>query len=102
MLNETQPNPNRTRGRANLVFLGFLLIGGFYLVSEHRAHLLGWLPLGLLLLCPLMHVFMHGGHSGHRPHAGRDQPGNPSSPPQGSDVEGKGPTRLPSRSGHQH
>jgi len=32
---------------------------------EHRAHLLGvlvWLP---LLLCPLMHLFMHHGHGDH-------------------------------------
>ncbi|WP_341679460.1 DUF2933 domain-containing protein [Niveibacterium sp. SC-1] len=38
-----------------------------YLLSEHRAHLLGFLPYALLLLCPLMHVFMHGGH-GHGSH----------------------------------
>ena len=47
------------------MLLGFLLIGGGLLFSEHRAHVLGiliWLP---LLLCPLMHIFMHGGHGGH-------------------------------------
>jgi hypothetical protein len=54
--------------RANIVLVGFLLIGGFYLVAEHRAHLwlvLPWLPWLLLLACPLMHVFMHHGHGGH-------------------------------------
>ena len=48
--------------RAGLVLLGFLLIGGALLFTEHRAHVLGaliWLP---LLACPLMHLFMHGGH----------------------------------------
>ena len=50
------------RGRAGLVLLGFLAIGAFFLLSEHRAHLLGFLPWLLLLACPLMHLFMHHGH----------------------------------------
>jgi hypothetical protein len=37
----------------------------FYLLTEHRAHLLGWLPYVLFLACPLMHLFMHHGHGGH-------------------------------------
>ena len=56
------------RFRANWVLIGFLAIGGFYLLTEHRAHLipyLGYLPFLLILACPLMHVFMHGGHGGH-------------------------------------
>lgn len=52
-------------GRAPLVFLGFFAIGAFLLLSEHRAHLLSFLPWLLLLACPLLHVFMHGGHGGH-------------------------------------
>ncbi|MEP9321752.1 DUF2933 domain-containing protein [Paraburkholderia phymatum] len=53
----------------NIVLLAFIAIGGFYLVTEHRAHLLGWLPFLLLLACPLMHLFMHhGGHGGDAPH----------------------------------
>ena len=40
----------------------FLAIAGFFLWQEHRAHLLGVVPYTLLLLCPLMHVFMHHGH----------------------------------------
>ena len=53
---------------AGLVMIGFLLIGGIYLWMEHRAHLLGTLVFLPLLLCPLMHLFMHhrhGDHSGH-------------------------------------
>lgn len=48
-----------------LVFTGFLLIGAFFLITEHRAHVLGWLPFILLAACPLMHLFMHKGHGGH-------------------------------------
>jgi hypothetical protein len=58
------------KSKAGLVLVGFLIIAGVLLFSEHRAHVLGllvWLP---LLACPLMHMFMHGGH-GH--HEGHDQ-----------------------------
>jgi Protein of unknown function (DUF2933) len=54
--------------RANIALIGFLLIAGYFLVTEHRAHLylaLPYLPWLLLLACPLLHVFMHGGHGGH-------------------------------------
>lgn len=52
--------------RANIVLVGFLAIGGYFLVAEHGAHLIPFLPWLLILACPLMHVFMHGGHGGHR------------------------------------
>lgn len=53
--------------RSGLVLIGFLAIAGFFLFTEHRAHLLGILPFLLLLLCPLLHMF-HGGHGGHAGH----------------------------------
>ncbi len=53
--------------RSRWVFYGFLALAAFFLVLEHRAHVLGFLPWLILLLCPLMHVFMHGGH-GHGGH----------------------------------
>lgn len=51
--------------RRNLVLIVFLAIVGFFLFTEHRAHLLGILPYLLLLACPFMHLFMHGGHGKH-------------------------------------
>jgi hypothetical protein len=48
-----------------LVLIGFLAIGGIYLWMEHRAHLSGVLVFLPLLLCPLMHLFMHHGHGDH-------------------------------------
>ena len=53
---------------AGLVMIGFLVIGGIYLWMEHRAHLLGALVFLPLLLCPLMHLFMHHGHGDHSAH----------------------------------
>jgi hypothetical protein len=51
--------------RRSLVLLVFLAIIGFFLFTEHRAHLFGILPYLLLLACPFMHFFMHGGHGKH-------------------------------------
>jgi len=45
--------------------LGFLAIGLFYLLSEHRAHTLGVLPFLIVLACPLLHYFHHAGHGRH-------------------------------------
>jgi len=62
---------------AGLVLIGFLVIAGILLFTEHRAHVLGvliWLP---LLLCPLMHLFMHG-HGGHGGHGQGDRDGRAS------------------------
>ena len=48
------------------VFIGFVLIAGYFLLTEHRAHTFGALPYLLLLACPLLHLFHgHGGHRGH-------------------------------------
>lgn len=56
------------QARGRIALIGFMLIGGFYLVTEHRAHLLGILPYLIFLACPLMHLFMHHGHGGHDGH----------------------------------
>jgi hypothetical protein len=40
-------------------------IAAFFLIGQHWVHLAGILPWFLILLCPLMHLFMHGGHGGH-------------------------------------
>lgn len=63
-----EPKGSFLTSRAGLVLIGFLIIAGALLFTEHRAHVLGvliWLP---LLACPLMHIFMHGGHGGHGRH----------------------------------
>jgi hypothetical protein len=44
------------------------LVGvGYWLYTYHAEHALGFLPFAILLLCPLMHIFMHRGH-GHGGH----------------------------------
>ena len=56
------------RNWSNLAFIGFVAVAGFFLFTEHRAHLLGVLPFLILLACPLLHIFHHGRHG-----AGRDR-----------------------------
>ena len=61
--------------KAKLVLVGFLIIAGYFLFMEHRAHLGGvlyYLPFLFLLACPLMHIFMHGGH-GRQDHGRSDR-----------------------------
>jgi hypothetical protein len=68
-----QQAPSFWRSPAGAALLVAAAVGGFYLATEHTAHLFGALPYLLLLACPLMHVFMHHGH-GHRhgPHRSSD------------------------------
>lgn len=69
MNDKTEPPWWQTRSAA--VLLVFAAIAGFFLFTEHRAHVFGVLPYLLLLACPLMHLFhRHGGH-------GHDQSGHP-------------------------
>lgn len=53
---------NTGRSRNRLALSGFAVIAAFFLLSEHRAHAVDWLPWLILLACPLLHLFMHGGH----------------------------------------
>jgi hypothetical protein len=53
----------RSRYAIGLVVIGG--IAGYFLLTEHLAHVVGALPYLLLLACPLMHVFMHRGHGSH-------------------------------------
>ena len=55
------------------VFLVFAAVGAYYLFTEHRPHLLDYLPYVLLMACPLMHLF-HGHGHGHR-HEPREEKG---------------------------
>ena len=59
--------------RGRVALLGFGLIAAYFLWTEHRAHVIQFLPWVLLAFCPLMHLFMHGGH-GHGGNRSEDFP----------------------------
>lgn len=63
MSTERETNQHRPeRSRFKWVLIGFLLVAGYFLITEHRAHVIQYLPFVLLLACPLLHLFMHRGH----------------------------------------
>lgn len=66
-------SPPQGSFRGKITFAVFLAIASFFLLTEHRAHAFGFLPYLLLLACPLMHLFHHGGH-GHGGHRNGTQP----------------------------
>lgn len=62
------PEPNhRLTKLSRYVFFGFVAVALYFLIAEHRAHVVPFLPFLLLAACPLMHIFMHRGHD----HSGR-------------------------------
>ena len=86
--------------RMKLVLIGFALIGGYFLIGEHRAHVLPYLPWLLLAACPLMHMFMHGGHN-HGGHGGHGGDTASSDPPAAKRGTGE-PNAAPPPSDHSH
>ncbi|MDI3467741.1 MAG: hypothetical protein OJF50_006562 [Nitrospira sp.] len=70
-----------------LVLYAFLAVLGFFLVTEHRAHVFGILPYLLLFACPLFHLLLHRRHGSHD-----------SDSPQG----GKQPDSQADTGGHSH
>ena len=65
------------------MFLGFAAIALVLLWKEHSAHILGVVPYLFLFACPLMHIFMHGGHGHHHAHNGKPAAEGNQRPPQG-------------------
>lgn len=66
----THEHEDPALGRGKWALTGFLIIAGFFLFTEHRAHLFGILPYILILACPLMHLFHHGHGHGHKHQGG--------------------------------
>ena len=67
------PPPARRRYARSGFYL-LLAVAAFYLLAEHRVHVaasLRWLPLLLLLACPLSHLLGHHGPRS-RHHGGGD------------------------------
>lgn len=54
---------NRLHGLATLILMGAAL---YFIFVEHGNHILPYLPFMIILLCPLMHLFMHKNHHQHQ------------------------------------
>ena len=44
------------RSKTSWALIGFSAVAVFFLLTEHRAHLLGFLPYLIVLACPLIHM----------------------------------------------
>jgi hypothetical protein len=66
--------------------MGLIASVTYFLLMEHRQHIVAFLPYLILLLCPLMHVFMHGSHG----HAGGDHHNHQEKPESESDAYKRG------------
>jgi hypothetical protein len=92
-------------GKNKIVFAVFVIVAGYFLWTEHQAHVsmaIPYLPYLLILLCPLMHIFMHHGHGhGHEnsPDVMKDNPDPASEDP---DNVASSRTRSLPRSGDRH
>ncbi len=59
---QTHDTQRKKTSLVTWIFLGFI---AYFLITEHWAHIVPFLPWLILLACPLLHVFMHGGHGRH-------------------------------------
>lgn len=50
---------------AGFAAAGLIGVALYFLLMEHREHVVSYLPYLLVLACPLMHLFMHGSHRKH-------------------------------------
>ena len=75
-----------TTARGILLLAAAVAIGA-YLVIWHGAHVAVALPFLVLLACPFMHFFMHGGHGHHQRHGGDTD--KPTASPHQSDDKGE-------------
>jgi hypothetical protein len=70
---DTSQRGSGLRFPAGLALIVFLGISIFFLWAEHKAHIMGALPYALLLLCVVIHFFMHAGHGkGHSDNGGME------------------------------
>lgn len=61
----SKSNKSFWRSGSGIAALVMIAAVSYFLFMEHRQHLFQTLPYLIILLCPLMHIFMHGSHGHH-------------------------------------
>ena len=75
MEHEHQPEHAKKDNKiVNWLIGGLVVIAGYFLITEHRAHVVPYLPFLLLAACPFMHFFMHRHHGGGTEHDHNSDP----------------------------
>ena len=59
------------RSPVGMALLVFLALAALYLITVHTRHVLGLLPYALVLLCPILHLLMHGSHGSRKGRSGQ-------------------------------
>lgn len=65
MTNEIEQRQSLWWSRGGVALVVFGAIAAYFLFTEHRAHVFSGIAYLLLLACPLVHLFGHGGHGAH-------------------------------------
>ena len=77
MTDEIEHRHSIWTSRAGMALVVFGAIAAYFLFTEHRAHVFSGIAYLLLLACPLVHLFGHGGHGGNGHGSGEHHaPGN--------------------------
>lgn len=79
-----------SQGLSALVMIGAVT---YFLLIEHSTHLFQALPFLIILLCPLMHIFMHRGHNFNDGHEGPEKNGSEKKEYQRGLAEGRRQSR---------
>ena len=79
---ESRSQSRPENSRFKWVLIAFTAIAGYFLITEHRAHVIEYLPVALLFGCMFLHKFMHGGHGQHGSH-GQSRESSTSEEPKG-------------------
>ena len=61
--------------RKGIGVVGLIAAVLYFVLTEHRAHFIAALPFLILLLCPLMHLFMHHDHAENSRRSATDEDG---------------------------
>ena len=61
--NQNDLTDSRHAPKNKITLVVFSIIIGYFLVTEHLAHVIQALPYLLIFVCIGMHLFMHRGHS---------------------------------------
>jgi hypothetical protein len=63
MDSEKKIDKTKNGNSTNLYLVIAFSIIAYFLWAEHRAHMISALPYLLILLCPILHLFMHRNHN---------------------------------------
>ena len=66
---------------------GFMAGAALFFWKEHQAYILDVLPWALILLCPVLHLFMHRGHGKHGVYRAHGDQGGGGGSPGSHDME---------------